>query len=94
MIRPPGAYGFPRAVRFRMEDIMQSSLHDIVNGLMIARTHATLMAEQWPHHARTLNNFHAEITQVQYRLVSQLRREGLYGRDPYEAEGDQPVESS
>jgi hypothetical protein len=52
------------------------------------------MVEQWPHHARTLKNLRTENTQVQYRLVSQLRCEGFYGRDPYEAEGDQPVESS
>ena len=71
---------------------MQSSLHDIVNGLMVARTHATLMAEQWPHHARTLTSFHGEVTELQRKLVAQLRREGLYGREPYEVEEEPAVD--
>jgi hypothetical protein len=73
------------------EDTMQSSLHDIVTGLMLARMHATLMAEQWPHHSQTLTTFHAEVAKLQRGLVRQLCREGLYGRAPFEVEEDEPA---
>ena len=72
---------------------MQSSLHDIVQGLMLAKIHASRMAEQWPHHAGTLQVFNHDLTDVQRRLLKQLRLEGLYGREPYEVEEEGPSES-
>ena len=78
-------------IAHNVEAVMQSSLHDIIQGLSVARTHASLMAEQWPHHAPTLMNFHTELMELQRKLVAQLRREGLYGRTPYEVEDEPPV---
>ena len=69
---------------------MESSLHDIVQGLMMARIHAESMAERWPHHAGTLITFKEEVQKLRSKLVSQLAREGLYGREPYEFEADTP----
>lgn len=51
------------------------------------------MAEQWPHHAGTLQVFNHDLTDVQRRLLKQLRLEGLYGREPYEVEEEGPSES-
>jgi hypothetical protein len=77
----------------RLEETMQSSLHDIVQGLMVARLHANRMAEQWPHHAGTLKAFDSNLTELQRTLLKRLRQEGLYGREPYEVEEEPPVES-
>ena len=62
----------------------RSSLHDIVQRLMMGRLHAEWMATGWPHHAGTLNKFIADCGELQRQLVNQLRREGLYGREPVE----------
>jgi len=63
---------------------MESSAHDIINGLMKARIHAERMAEQWPHHADTLLKFEKDARTLGMNLWRQLAREGLYGREPYE----------
>jgi hypothetical protein len=62
----------------------QASLHDIVSGLNGARLYAGFMAEQGPHHASTLQTFDKEIEQLGARLIKQLWKEGLYGREPKE----------
>ena len=67
---------------------MDSSLHDIVQGIMIAGIHADRMAERWPHHANTLVNFHEEVNALRAKLIRQLAREGLYGREPYDWDGE------
>lgn len=54
---------------------MKATLHQIVQGLSVARLHATRMAEQWPHHAPTLMNFHTELMELQLRLVAELRQD-------------------
>jgi hypothetical protein len=70
---------------------MQSGQHEIIQGLMTARIHAQLIAEQWPANALTLNNFHAELMQIQLRLVDQLGREGLHGREPIRVDDGPPI---
>jgi hypothetical protein len=47
----------------------QSILHDVVNGLTMARGHAMRMAEQLPHQATTLETFSKELGRSETKLA-------------------------
>ncbi len=59
---------------------------------MRSKVIAEIMAEGWPHHATTLHNFIGELDLLRGKLIKQLRREGLYGREPFEIDDGYPAD--
>jgi len=55
------------------ESPVRSSLHDIVNGVMIAHAHAELYGEQHPEHVKAIQKFLKQIRRARIELVDTLR---------------------
>ena len=54
---------------------MDSTLHDIVNGVMIAKVHAERMADQHPQHARSLKKFSVALERLRKEVVPHVLSE-------------------
>ena len=58
-----------------MEGGMESTLHDIVHGVTIARVHAEMMAEQQPQHAKSLKKFAVGLDRLRKEVVAHILAE-------------------
>jgi hypothetical protein len=56
---------------------MEATLHDIVNALMVARTHAESMADHYSEYRGALLRFTQEVGRVQRDLIMKVRSELL-----------------
>jgi hypothetical protein len=55
---------------------MDSTLHDIVHGVMIiAKVHAERMADTQPQHAKSLKKFSAALDRLRKEVVANVRSE-------------------
>jgi hypothetical protein len=52
---------------------MDTTLHDIVHWLTIARAQAQLFAEQHPEHYSSVQRFEQELQRAQRELISRIR---------------------
>lgn len=51
---------------------MESTLHDIVQGAMIAGIHAERMSKSQPNHAKSLKKFIKESKRIQRELIASV----------------------
>ena len=54
---------------------MDSTLHDIVHGVMIAKVHAERMADTQPQHVKSLKKFSAALERLPKEVVANARSE-------------------
>lgn len=52
---------------------LESSLHDIVLGAMIAQAHAEIYVEQHPEHIQAIQKFVKQVDRAKTELVDTLR---------------------
>lgn len=54
---------------------MNSTLHDVVHGLMLAKVHAERMADAQPQHAKSLKKFSVALERLRKEVVAKVLSE-------------------